>query len=520
MAPNSVVDVLIIGAGPAGLMCAYNLAQAGVKIRIVDQRQERMLKGQADVIQVRGIEILDSLNLASKIIPSSYRAYTFTTYKGNSEGSISRIGRADSLYGIESPYRFSANNSQSFIEGVFRDALASGEKIIRGLSFEPEKGIKYSPRSVFVEQGVRPTSLVFHNENEAAYPVEVELKDSNGSTEFVKAKYVIGCGGAHSWTRAQLGIEMVGENSNSTWGLVDVTVDTDFPDIRNMTVVENNGRRAVVVPRENDSVRFTVQLTDAEVGKDPVTGRVDRAKVTEEKLLQIVKDVFKPYRIDFVGKTWWHGVYVVGQRLAPAYEGGNGRAFIVGDACHTHSPHAGQGMNAALSDGHNLAWKLVHVLRGWASPELLHTYEQERRAFAKDLIHLHERIAEAMSGKVKGTNADIISNSLGFVCGTSIQYEPTCLTDLSGQVLAKGIPIGQRLPHQVILRVADCRPYSTHDLLQCDFRYTVLLFTGDIKLAIQHEALEAFLQGLGSDRTTFKVFTILQVPVLPFDYVY
>ncbi|QRW07467.1 FAD-binding domain protein [Ceratobasidium sp. AG-Ba] len=507
MAPNSVVDVLIIGAGPAGLMCAYNLAQAGVKIRIVDQRQERMLKGQADVIQVRGIEILDSLNLASKIIPSSYRAYTFTTYKGNSEGSISRIGRADSLYGIESPYRFSANNSQSFIEGVFRDALASGEKIIRGLSFEPEKGIKYSPRSVFVEQGVRPT-LVFHNENEAAYPVEVELKDSNGSTEFVKAKYVIGCGGAHSWTRAQLGIEMVGENSNSTWGLVDVTVDTDFPDIRNMTV------RAVVVPRENDSVRFTVQLTDAEVGKDPVTGRVDRAKVTEEKLLQIVKDVFKPYRIDFVGKTWWHGVYVVGQRLAPAYEGGNGRAFIVGDACHTHSPHAGQGMNAALSDGHNLAWKLVHVLRGWASPELLHTYEQERRAFAKDLIHLHERIAEAMSGKVKGTNADIISNSLGFVCGTSIQYEPTCLTDLSGQVLAKGPD------WTVILRVADCRPYSTHDLLQCDFRYTVLLFTGDIKLAIQHEALEAFLQGLGSDRTTFKVFTILQVPVLPFDYVY
>ncbi|KAG8742962.1 hypothetical protein FRC10_000584 [Ceratobasidium sp. 414] len=496
-------------------MCAYNLAQAGINVRVVDRRVERLLKGQADVIQVRGIEILDSIGLASKIVPTAHYTYAYTTYKADLSGHISRVSKFDSHFGVESRFKYTANHTQSFIEGVFRDALAAGEKLSLGPSVKPEAGLDYAPRKVVVEQGVFPTRLTVLEEGKTGYPVEVELEDQHGKKETVRAEYVIGCDGAHSWTRAQLGIDMVGDTSDSVWGLLDAFIDSDFPDVRNLTVVENNGCRAIIVPRENDMVRFTVQLHEAEVCKDPVTGRIDRTKIPASKLMQQIKDVFKPYRIDLVGEPWWDSVYVVGQRLASAYEGAHGRAFIVGDACkpgesydgayihshvgHTHSPHAGQGMNAAMSDGHNLSWKLVHVLKGWADPKILRTYELERRAFATDLIHLHERIGEAMSGKTQGTNTD----------GTNIQYQSSNIVDFTNQALAKGVPIGQRIPHQVILRVADTRPYSTHDLLKCDFRYTLLLFTGDIKLPAQYKRLETFLEGVGSDHTVFKLFTIL-----------
>ncbi|KAG9083839.1 hypothetical protein FS749_005701, partial [Ceratobasidium sp. UAMH 11750] len=471
--------------------------------------KERLLKGQADVIQVRGIEILESIGLAPKIVPIAHHTYAYTTYRADPNGHISRISKFDGHFGVESRFKFTANMGQSFIEGVFRDALVAGEKLCLGPSAKPEAGPDYTPPKVIVEQGVFPTRLIVLEDGKAEYPVEVELEDQHGTKETVRAKYVIGCDGAHSWTRAQLGIDMVGDTSDSVWGLVDVFIDSNFPDIRNLTVVENNGRRGVLVPRENDMVRFTVQLHDTEVCKDPATGRIDRAQIPASELMQRVKEVFEPYRIDFIGEPWWDGVYVVGQRLASAYEGAQGRAFIAGDACHTHSPHAGQGMNAAMSDGHNLAWKLVHVLRGWADPKILRTYELERRAFATDLIRLHEQIAEAMSGKVQGTNADLMRNRLGFVCGTSIQYQPSNIVDFTNQTLATGVPIGQRMPHQVILRVADSRPYSTHDLLKCDFRYTLLLFTGDVKLSAQYKRLEAFLEGIGSHRTVFKLFTIL-----------
>ncbi|KAG8789416.1 hypothetical protein FRC12_013524 [Ceratobasidium sp. 428] len=508
MASNSTIDVLVIGAGPAGLMCAYNLAQAGINVRIIDRRPKRLLKGQADVIQVRGIEILDSIGLASKIIPTAHRTYTYATYKADSSGHISRASKFDAHFGVESRFRFTTNHGQAFIEGVFRDALAAGEQLSKGFSFRSETSQDYTPRKVVVEQGVRPICLTMR-EGETEHPVGVEVENLQGEKGIIKAKYVIGCDGAHSWTRAQLGIDMVGDTSDSVWGLVDVFIDTDFPDLRSVTVVENNGRRAVLVPRENDMVRFTVQLFGTEVCKDPTTNRIDRAQVPVSKLLQLVKDVFKPYRIDFIGEPYWDGVYVIGQRLASGYEGAHGRAFIVGDACHTHSPHAGQGMNAAMSDGHNLAWKLVHVLRGWTGPDILRTYELERRTFAEELIRLHEEIGEAMSGKAQGTNADLIRGMLGFVCGTNIQYPPSRIVDPTNQALAKGIPIGQRMPHQVILRVADSRPYSTHDLLKCDFRYTLLLFTGDINLPARRKSLESFLEGIGSDRAVFKIFTIL-----------
>ncbi|KAF8600135.1 hypothetical protein BDV93DRAFT_448146 [Ceratobasidium sp. AG-I] len=447
-------------AGPAGLMCAFNLSQAGFTVRIIDRKDERLRKGQGDAIQVRGIEILDSLGLLEPILRHAHQFYRITTYTGDSNQHIARVNRRDFHLGVESRFKYTLGYPQSEVEGVFREAMGSGEK------------------AVIVEQGTQPTQLSVSLNSE--YPVTVTLARADGWSETVKAKYVVGCDGAHSWTRGQLGLDMVGDTSDAVWGVIDTHVDTDFPDVRNISVVENNGRRGVLVPREDDLVRFNVQIINTDVGVDPTTGRIDRTKIQADKIKELVKEIFQPYRIDFMGEPDWWGAYVIGQRLASGYEGGQGRVFIVGDACHTHSPHAGQGMNAALSDGFNLSWKLVHVLKGWAGEDLLRTYESERRGFAQELMQLHERIAQVMSGKIPGNNAD----------GTTIQYPPSNIVDTTNQALALGIPIGQRMPHQVILRTADCRPYSTHDLLKSDFRFKLLVFTGDVKEKTQAKTIE------------------------------
>ncbi|CCO37764.1 hypothetical protein BN14_11924 [Rhizoctonia solani AG-1 IB] len=491
---STKVDALIIGAGPAGLMCAYNLSQAGLHVRIVDKKSERLQKGQGDVLQTRGLEIIDSLGLSSQILKDAQRCVHTTTYASSPSGNgeISLVSRKSTVQGVESNMPFMGLYAQSSVEGILREALASGEKYIPSATFAPQFQSLSPAHKVEVEQGVSPVEMKVADNHED-YPVTIRLQHRSGQTE-------------------TLGIEMVGETSDQVWGLVDAYVDTDFPDIRALTVFENNGRRAVLIPRENDMVRFTIQVSESDVSVDSQTGRVDRTKVGVGRIMELVKELIRPYRIEF-RRVDWSGVYVVGQRLASKYQDENGRVFIVGDACHTHSPHAGQGMNAAISDAHNLSWKLVHVLKGWGIPDLLRTYESERRGFASQLIELHERIAEVMSGKVKGTSGDLMVKSMKFVCGTGIHYPDSTTIDSSNQLLAPGIVIGERFPHQVILRTADFRASSTLDLCKSDNTYKIVVLTGDPKHATQRQKLEQVGKSLNRWRLQrpdmFQVYTIM-----------
>lgn len=215
-------------------MCAFNLSQAGLNIRIVDRKEGRLLKGQGDYLQIRGIEILDvcpwivyhsgamltlitvepqSLDLAEPIFRKAHQAYYVTTYKGDSNHDITRVNRRDIHFGIQSRFKYALAYPQSAIEGIFRDAMGSGEKIIRSLTVGPEnESESVKPCKVVVEQGTQPTKLSVSLDSD--YPVTVTLENVDGKAETVRAKYVIGCDGAHSWTRAQLGFDMVGDTSS------------------------------------------------------------------------------------------------------------------------------------------------------------------------------------------------------------------------------------------------------------------------------------------------------------------
>ncbi|TDL26709.1 hypothetical protein BD410DRAFT_825808 [Rickenella mellea] len=500
---DSEVDVLIIGAGPAGLMCANALAHAGVQVRVVDQRPKKVAAGQADGIQPRTIEVLQSYGLAERLIREGNQMHMAAFYNPSPKGGIERIDRAPDVTAPTARFPFEITLHQGAIEAIFLDSLRT-------------KGVE-------IDRPIQPTAIELStNEEELkdphSHPIKVDLKrldaePGHNDTETVRAKYVLGADGAHSWVRKTLGITMDGEQTEYIWGVVDTIPVTNFPDIRNRCAIHSNNGSCMVIPREGDMVRLYLQLAEKDVVTD---GRVDKSKISPEKLMAVAKKSLYPYEITFPNQIDWWTIYIIGQRVASKFSV-HERIFIAGDACHTHSPKAGQGMNASMNDTHNLAWKLTHVLRGWASPDLLKTYEFERRKYAQDLIAFDKEFSRLFSGKPRTEeNQDGVSHEQflqafqtfgGFTSGIGIHYAPSVLTNTTHETVATNLTVGMRMPPQVVVRAADARPYELQDLLPADTRYKVLIFAGDITEEGQRTKVQALEKEMGRPEGFLKKYT-------------
>src|SRR5262249_39440023 len=227
-------------------------------------------------------------------------------------------------------------------------------------------------------------------------------RQATGENSTIRAKYVVGCDGSRSSIRGAIGRELVGDATDESWGVMDVLAVTDFPDIRVKCAISSAEEgNILIIPREGGYlVRLYIELD--EVGD---TG-LDKRGVTPEKLTATANRILHPYSVELKDVGWW-SVYEIGQRLCDKFDDVPveqtadrlPRVFIAGDACHTHSAKAGQGMNVSMADAWNLGWKLGSVLTGTAKPELLHTYSQERRAIAKELIDFDREFSKRFSGR-------------------------------------------------------------------------------------------------------------------------
>ncbi|KZT50982.1 hypothetical protein CALCODRAFT_521651 [Calocera cornea HHB12733] len=524
---ESYCDVLIIGAGPAGVMCANALAREGINVRVVDKRPEHIPAGQADGIQPRTIEVLQSYGLADKLLEEGAHLNMMAYYNPTPDGKgIERTSRAPDVNAPTTRWRHQITLNQTAIEDLFLNSMRH--------------------HGLHVERPVMPTALSISDDeivlnDQNAYPVEITLRrlsgsetasmsDANAHTnvvdptpqlasdseseELVHAKYVLGADGAHSWVRNQLGIKLEGEHTKHVWAVVDCVPETNFPDIRNRTAIHSNNGSCMIIPREGDLVRLYIQLADADDLANG--GRLDRAQVTPERIMNVAKKSMYPYKIEFPHKPIWWTVYIISQRVATQFSAKE-RVFIAGDACHTHSPKAGLGMNASMNDTHNLAWKLIHVLRGWGSPKLLKTYELERKKFAQDLISFDRKLADMFSGKAAtADNAEGVSHEEfqallrtegGFTAGTGIQYQPSVITQESSTPPSGILVVGQRVPPQIILRVADCRPFEIQDLLKSDGKWKLLFFVGDCKDEKQTALVNAIGEYLQLPSSFLKRYT-------------
>lgn len=218
-------------------------------------------------------------------------------------------------------------------------------------------------------------------------------------------------------------------------------------------------------------VRFYIQL--------PAGSQAKAVKL--EDLQATAKKIFQPYDLEIVDTFWW-SAYSIGQRLAEQFHK-DYRVFLTGDACHTHSPKAGQGMNVSLQDGYNLGWKLSQVLNGVSPPSLLKTYVLERSKTAKDLIEFDRQLARMFSSKEDPeVFAKYFVKSGRYMAGLTARYEDSEITDTkdSKEGVAKEVVVGMRFPSAQVVRFCDCKAVQLLSVLKSDKRWRVVIFGGDI----------------------------------------
>jgi phenol 2-monooxygenase len=332
-------------------------------------------------------------------------------------------------------------------------------------------------------------------EPEAMHPVEVTLKDvATGAETVVRAKYVVGCDGARSRVRDAIGATPRGDFANHAWGVVDMLAVTDFPDIRLKAAIQSADEgNILLIPREGGYlVRLYVDLGEI----DPNNREAFRLN-TQEKVIEIAQRVLRPYTLD-VRDVAWFAVYQVGQRVTDRFddvpEGEAGirlpRVFIAGDACHTHSAKAGQGMNVSMQDTYNLGWKLAYVLEGRAKPDMLRTYTIERHAIAQGLIDFDKEWSKIMASPPKDPDHPELGGvdpaelqtyfvkSGRYTAGVATHYPPaTVLTaEATHQALAEGFTIGMRFHSAPVVRLADAKPVQLGHAARADGAWRIYAF--------------------------------------------
>jgi phenol 2-monooxygenase len=229
-----------------------------------------------------------------------------------------------------------------------------------------------------------------------------------------------------------------------------------------------------------------------------------------EDLHSAAQRIFHPYAF-VVAETFLWSAYSVGQRLADHYSKDN-RVFLAGDACHTHSPKAGQGMNLSLQDGYNIGWKLAEVLKGQAGPDLLKSYDLERGKVAADLIDFDRKFAKLFSsngdgdiGNVSKEFSEQFIKAGRYTAGLTVAYEDSLITreSWSDQSLASNLVVGMRFPSTQVVRFCDAKAMQLVRALPADGRWRIVIFAGDIRDECAADRLKQVRFG-GSDML-FKI---------------
>src|SRR6202040_2926755 len=357
-------DVLIIGAGPTGLVLALWLTKLGVNVRVLDKTAEPGTTSRALAVQARTLELYRQLNLADAVVERGHKVPAVNLWvKGEPAARLpfERIGSD------LTPYPFLHIFPQDQHERLLIERLEA-----LGVSVE------------------RRTELVsFTDEGEG---VIARLRGPEGQEETCEASYIAGCDGARSIVRETIGTGFRGGTYRQLFYVADVEaagpaldgelhVDLDEDDLLAVFPLAGRGRARLIG-----------------------TVRDERADHADTLKVEDVSDrAIKHLKID-VQKVNWFSTYHVHHRVTEHFR--KGRAFLLGDAAHIHSPAGGQGMNTGIGDAINLAWKLAAGLRGTAPDRLLDSFEAERIVFARRLVATTDRAFSFATAE--GAIADVL----------------------------------------------------------------------------------------------------------------
>ncbi|WP_331767606.1 FAD-dependent monooxygenase [Embleya sp. NBC_00896] len=367
MAHTHTTDVLIAGAGPVGLSAAAELRRHGVRCRLVDRLPARLPYAKAVGIQPRTLEIWDRMGLVRTVLEAAVPLRGQLIYVNGREQT-----RIDLALPPEVPYGFAAL-PQYETERILEAYVASLGTVIE-----------------------RDTELLSFIQD--ADGVTARLRSASGAAEEVRARYLIGCDGAHSTVRKGLGLGFEGGAFPQEYMLADVETDWSLPhgyglrsshraddgstdDLLVCIPLPGAGRYRMSMPAPPE---LSTRATDGAPGRDDgVAHGLEGSRSPELSHIQAVVDRLAPGPAT-LSRMRWSSVFRISHRIVDRYAAG--RVFVAGDAAHIHPPTGAQGMNTGIQDACNLAWKLALVVRGEAGPALLAGYDTERRPVGEEVV--------------------------------------------------------------------------------------------------------------------------------------
>ena len=347
------VDVLVVGAGPTGLLLASELARRGIGVRLIERRTSPAKHSRALAVLPRTMEMMDQLGLANAFINPSHQAKGICFY-GRDRKEAFRSSMGD----LPSEFPFFLLLPQTETENILMNhARKAGVEIERGVSFLS-----------MVQQGQR---------------VLATLERMDGTREEVNASYVVGCDGSHSSVRQAIGLEFQGGGYDQSWLLADVVLDPGLD--RNWL----HGFTSI------DGPIFFFPLPK-NIWRIVLLRKRKESATTEVSMDEIVETLEQNHlgHLRARDPSWLAGFGIQHRRTVHMRMG---RVFLCGDAGHVHSPAGGQGMNTGLGDAFNLGWKLASVIKGKAKEDLLDSFEAERMPVIDGVMRMTDQVTKLIT---------------------------------------------------------------------------------------------------------------------------
>lgn len=369
MTTPASTDVLVVGAGPVGLVAACELARRGVSVRVIDKLAQPTDQSRAIAIHARSLDMFERMGIVDELVSTGIKATAMQLYAGHRK--LFRVP----LGGVEAVFPFTLTTAQTETERVLDEHLRS--------------------LGATVERGVELVALT-----QAGHTTHVRLRHPDGSNEQVRADWVIGADGGHSAVRRLVGTKLEGCFEGERFLLGDVDARHHL-DLDSMHTFFSPDGPVVVLPMRDGRMRFLAQVRDA--AGTPIDETMEALQAILDRRIGGMQ----------LTRSHWLTTFEVRHARVPAYRWG--RVVLAGDAAHIHSPAGGQGMNTGMQDAYNLAWKLAAVIQGEAGDSLLDSYEAERLPVADGVIAFTNRLTRAgtLSGlpsRVRNTVVRVVSH--------------------------------------------------------------------------------------------------------------